>query len=138
MKPAGPRRAREPLSAEIRVLCVRQPWASLIVSGRKTIELRTWSTRYRGSIIIVASAALWRGAHVWSVDGPRGAAIGVVELMDVRTAMHGQDATLACLPVPPEHYAWVLAHARAGPIVTTKGRLGLYRSAELEAAYADV
>lgn len=30
------------------VLSVRQPWASYLVSGLKTVELRTWSTTYRG------------------------------------------------------------------------------------------
>jgi hypothetical protein len=29
---------------------VRQPWASLIVSGAKDVENRTWPTRYRGSL----------------------------------------------------------------------------------------
>jgi hypothetical protein len=30
------------------VLSVRQPWASYIVSGLKSVELRRWSTDYRG------------------------------------------------------------------------------------------
>jgi ASCH domain len=35
-------------------LSVRQPWADLIVSGRKTIELRPWPTEYRGLLWIHA------------------------------------------------------------------------------------
>jgi len=31
----------------MKTLTVRQPWANLIASGRKTIETRTWSTNYR-------------------------------------------------------------------------------------------
>ena len=31
-------------------LSVRQPWAELILTGRKTIELRTWTTSYRGPL----------------------------------------------------------------------------------------
>lgn len=34
------------------VLSVRQPWASYLVSGFKTLELRSWSTPYRGWIWI--------------------------------------------------------------------------------------
>src|ERR1700692_2912147 len=34
----------------IPVISVRQPWAELILSGRKTVELRTWSTDYRGPL----------------------------------------------------------------------------------------
>lgn len=30
------------------VLSIRQPWASLVVCGVKTLELRTWWSRYRG------------------------------------------------------------------------------------------
>ena len=35
-------------------LSIQQPWASLIVSGRKTIELREWPTPYRGLLWIHA------------------------------------------------------------------------------------
>ena len=40
---------------EIRVLAVRQPWASLIVEGLKTIEVRSRPTKIRGKILIYAS-----------------------------------------------------------------------------------
>ncbi len=29
-------------------ISIKQPWAELIISGKKAIEVRTWSTRYRG------------------------------------------------------------------------------------------
>ena len=35
-------------------LSVKQPWASLIASGRKQIETRVWSTPYRGPLLICA------------------------------------------------------------------------------------
>jgi len=44
---------REPWPA----LSLRQPWADLVVSGRKSIELRSWATDYRGPIWIHASKA---------------------------------------------------------------------------------
>jgi hypothetical protein len=31
-------------------LSVRQPWAELILQSKKSIEIRTWSTDYRGSL----------------------------------------------------------------------------------------
>ncbi len=40
---------------EIRVLAVRQPWASLIVEGLKTIEVRSSRTKIRGRIAIYSS-----------------------------------------------------------------------------------
>jgi hypothetical protein len=41
---------------EIRVLAVRQPWASLIVEGLKTIEVRSKPTNIRGRVAIYASS----------------------------------------------------------------------------------
>jgi hypothetical protein len=39
-------------------LSVRQPWATLIATGRKTIELRQWSTSYRGLLWIHAAKSV--------------------------------------------------------------------------------
>jgi len=36
-------------------LSIKQPWASLIISGKKPVENRTWSTPYRGKLLIHAS-----------------------------------------------------------------------------------
>ena len=40
----------------MKTLTIRQPWASLIAAGVKTIETRSWSTRYRGPLAIHAGA----------------------------------------------------------------------------------
>jgi hypothetical protein len=42
----------------MKVLTVRQPWASLIVAGIKNVENRSWRTKYRGKLGIHA------GSHV--------------------------------------------------------------------------
>lgn len=47
--------------ADVRVLSVRQPWATLIVHGIKTIESRSWRTSWRGTLLIHACAALRPG-----------------------------------------------------------------------------
>ena len=114
----------------MRVLSVRQPWASLIESGRKTIELRSWSTKYRGPVLILAGSGIWRGTE--HPIGPRGVALCTVDLLDVRPASVG-DADSACI-VPPDgfDFAWVLGNARSVRQVPVKGKLGLYEaSAEL-------
>ena len=36
------------MDINIPALSVQQPWAELIISGRKQIEIRRWSTSYRG------------------------------------------------------------------------------------------
>ena len=36
----------------MKCLSVSQPFADLIISGKKTIELRTWNTKFRGEFLI--------------------------------------------------------------------------------------
>ena len=43
--------------ANLKALSLYQPWASLIMAGRKTIETRSWATKYRGPLAIHASKA---------------------------------------------------------------------------------
>lgn len=43
----------------MKVLTLHQPWASLVACGVKTIETRSWSTRYRGPLAIHAAAWAW-------------------------------------------------------------------------------
>jgi ASC-1-like (ASCH) protein len=39
-------------------LSIRQPYAELIVSGKKTIELTSWDTEFRGEFQVHASKAI--------------------------------------------------------------------------------
>ena len=42
----------------MKVLTIKQPWASLIVNGHKKYEFRSWKTKYRGKILIHAGKSL--------------------------------------------------------------------------------
>lgn len=42
----------------MKALSLHEPWASLVKEGRKTIETRSWQTRYRGPLAIHASQTL--------------------------------------------------------------------------------
>ena len=77
---------------KVKALSVCQPFADLIVTGWKTIELRTWNTKIRGMFLVHASKRV-RTADVKRLNmtgfGPgggfvTGAIIGAVELRDVR------------------------------------------------------
>ena len=61
-------------------LTVHQPWAELLISGRKTVEMRTWTPDYRGRIWLHAGlkvntelerrfgfTELYRGGYVGSM-----------------------------------------------------------------------
>ncbi len=39
----------------MKTLSLKQPWAELILQGRKKIELRKWNTNFRGEFFIHAS-----------------------------------------------------------------------------------
>ena len=36
-------------------LSLKQPYAELLVAGKKTIEVRTWNTKFRGQFLVHAS-----------------------------------------------------------------------------------
>lgn len=42
----------------LRILTVRQPWASLIIEGHKPVENRPWRTSYRGDVAVLAGKTL--------------------------------------------------------------------------------
>jgi hypothetical protein len=46
----------------IKGLSLKQPYPELIISGRKTTELRKWNTRFRGEFLVHASKAVYKDA----------------------------------------------------------------------------
>ena len=71
----------------MKILTIRQPWASLIVAGIKDVENRSWLTSYRGRLGIHAGSRVEQDAldaygHLLDGDLPRGALIGSVTLVD--------------------------------------------------------
>ena len=42
----------------MKVITIKQPWATLIAKGYKEYEFRTWKTKYRGDILIHASKGI--------------------------------------------------------------------------------
>lgn len=54
----------------MKAITLTQPWATLIAIGAKKIETRSWSTQYRGPLVIHAAKGL----------GPVGGTQGLMEL----------------------------------------------------------
>jgi len=44
-------------TTQLKVLSLKQPWATLIAIGAKKIETRSWPTKHRGPLLIHASAS---------------------------------------------------------------------------------
>lgn len=97
----------------MKALSVKQPFASLIVEGEKTIEVRSWKTDYRGEILIISSA---RPAYKHGYeDMPDGVLLGVVELVDIvpLEKKHLYDAWLDMTDAQMRgQYAWILKNPR--------------------------
>lgn len=47
----------------MKVLTIRQPWASLIILGYKRFEFRSWKTSYRGDLLIHAGKMIDKEAE---------------------------------------------------------------------------
>lgn len=70
----------------MKALTVRQPWASLIAAGVKTIETRSWSTKYRGPLAIHAGlhpVETNTVGYQWEGNYPLGAVVATCTLDDV-------------------------------------------------------
>ena len=116
---------------ELKVIVIRQSWAWLIVSGFKDIENRSRKTRYRGTLLIQASAGLptrkkleemrlfarERGVKL-PEEFERGGIVGMVSLDDCVTSSRSKWFEG---PV-----GWVLSKPKKLRFIPLKGQLGLF------------
>lgn len=118
-------------------LTVRQPWASLIISGQKNVENRCWSTQYRGRLAIHAAKTIDEDGYeiVENQLGltiprslPRGLVLGTVTLHSVVADASSPWALPGC-------WHWCLSDPR--PFRTpfhARGQIGLWKIAEQDAS----
>ena len=79
-----------------RAISLIQPWATLIVAGLKRYETRSWSTPYRGRILIHASKKLDK-RYLARPDVARLVMAGWVDhVPDRRHRGHGLPSPVAC------------------------------------------
>lgn len=135
----------------MKALSIKQPWASLIASGIKDIENRTWKTHFRGKIYIHASAYLkllkktgnelytkeqWLAipARLISVSS---AIIGEVDIVDcvINHESIWAEKSIRLSELPGDEclyhkliYNWVLANPVLydKPILNVKGKLSFW------------
>ena len=106
---------------KIKALSVRQPYASMIENGDKTIETRTWRTAYRGPLLICACAA----PCPEEPDLPTGVALCIVDLLEIRK-MTSLDERAAFVPFDENLYAWEIVNARPVERIFVRGMPGLF------------
>lgn len=113
-------------------ISVKQPWAALLATGVKAVEVRTWPTRRRGRVLIHAGKLTDDRPEGWERVGTpelralaqlRGGIVGVGDLVDCRmyttAPAFAADAPLHLNAPgwfrPPRLYGFVFQRAR--PIV---------------------
>lgn len=138
----------------MKTITIKQPWASLIVEGVKDIENRKWPTKFRGRVLIHAAAypvkcipsnllnslqyaQVFTANKLAALNGPNGAIIGSVEIVDCVInhpsvwAEKSFDAYVEGLKEPIKSvkvYNWVLAKPVKfdKPIENVKGCLNFW------------
>lgn len=116
---------------KVKVLSVRQPWASLIVSGHKDIENRNWRTNYRGRLYIHASQGFRKSNIENHNDFAKrfdlknycfGFIIGYVDLID---CIESRPAFNPWADVDSKFY-WLLKDAKTIKPIEAKGKLQIW------------
>lgn len=114
-----------------RCLAVRQPWAWAIVGGAKDVENRTWTTEYRGPVVIQASSSKADVNRWLRLDGGAtaanaltyGALIGVADLVDIEPLSERLESN----PWAWGPYCWHFSNPRTFQMpIAAKGKLNLY------------
>jgi len=120
----------------MKTLTVRNPWAAAIIHAGKNVENRSWTTSYRGPLLIHAGQREdpdgWTFLDTLGItlpvsSAPTGGIIGIVDLIDVVEDSSSPWAE-------PGQYHWILARPRPLDFQPAKGRLGLWDHPEPEIA----
>lgn len=122
----------------MKVLTIKEPWASLIINGYKKYEFRSWKTKYRGKILIHAGMSLEKDAakrySEYNLEYYKGAIIGEATITDcilVDTKFNEELRKINPLVYARsnhvETYAWKLENIKKyDKPIYIKGKLGLW------------
>lgn len=119
----------------MKIITLKQPWASLISEGIKEYEIRNWKTKYRGPILIHAGKGVYK-EHLKSfdIDYPKSRVVAKAILEDclliddklnkklnkINKKIYGPNSVIG-------KYAWKLSHIeKINSNRYIKGRLGLW------------
>jgi hypothetical protein len=115
-------------------LSIRQPWIELILRGLKSIELRQWTTDYRGPLWLHAPMKMDNLPSLVHSDAPlfRGGYVGYAVLrtiltMDVRRWESWRADHCDPGPYASGYFGWVLSDiVRFREPLPAPGKLGLF------------
>lgn len=116
----------------MKALSLKQPFAELVVSGRKKIELRKWNTKFRGEFYVHASKIPdWESMKKFGFKQlPTGCIVGKATLIDVKhyanDAERKKDSSLHLADGDWGHYGFVLKDAKRIKPIPAKGKLNFW------------
>lgn len=117
----------------MKAISVQQPFAFEIMSGRKTIEVRTWDTLHRGDLLICSSGKpafsredMEEMAEEYGCVFLYGQALCLVSLAEVRLMRPGDEEEALMDEIEPDAYSWVFEDVRPVLPFPVKGKQGFY------------
>ena len=123
----------------MKVLTIKQPWATLIMKGYKRFEFRSWQTKYRGDLLIHAGKgidkeAMKRLSKYLPKELPVGKILGKVTLVDCRKMTHEfkekclkENKDVYAKSTFIEKFAWQLENVEVfDEPIEAKGKLSLW------------
>lgn len=118
----------------MKVLTIKQPWATLIMQGDKQFEFRSWQTKYRGDLLIHAGKgidkeAVKRLANYLPKELPQGKILGKVTLVDCIKMTHEfkENSDIYIKSSFQENYGWQLEDVYVfDEPIDAKGHLSLW------------
>ena len=122
----------------MKVLTIKEPWATLIIEGYKKYEFRSWKTKYRGKILIHAGMSIEKDMlerfKEYNLDYSKGAIIGEAEIVDCilvdeefNEKLRKNNKTVYGKSNHVETYAWKLENViKYEKPIYIKGQLGLW------------
>ena len=127
----------------MKVITIKQPWATLIMQGLKKYEFRTWKTKYRGDLLIHAGLSLDKKGYervkkYITDDIQYGVILGKVTITDciLRTPklddnLYKINSDIYRKSKSDKEYAWELSNVeKFNDNIKVKGKLGLWNLEE--------
>lgn len=116
----------------MKVLSIKQPFAELILQGKKKIELRKWNTNFRGEFLIHASKIPDEKAmKKFGFDKlPLGVIVGKANLIGVKKykdeEKHNKDKYIHLASSYWGNYGFILENPERINPIPAKGKLGFW------------
>ena len=116
----------------MKALSLKQPFAELILQGRKKIELRKWNTNFRGEFLIHASKNPDLNAmNKFGFESlPCGVIVGKAKLVDVKhyssEEEHDKDKNIHLASSEWGNYGFVLESPERVKPIQAKGKLNFW------------